>query len=104
MMGVCSIGRHARSEPNNKPFCYLWNQIASQNAIHSNHIAGNPVMKGLGAKLFNDSVKFEQDGRRFYQLFRNYLLGAALSEKWGTKFSLLTIVNSLNRNLEGRSH
>ncbi len=61
-------------------------------------------MKKLGAKLFRDSFDFERDGRRFYQLFRNYLLGAALSHKWDTKFSLLAIVNGLNSNLEGRSH
>jgi len=61
-------------------------------------------MKKLGAKLFKDSFNFEQDGRRFYQLFRNYLLGAAFSQRWGTKFYLLAIVNGMNRNLEGRSH
>lgn len=61
-------------------------------------------MKKLGAKLFRDSFNFEQDGRRFYQLFRNYLLGAALSQMWVTKFYLLAIVNVLNRNLEGCSH
>ena len=58
----------------------------------------------LNVKLFNDDFAFEQDGRRFYQLFRNYLLGVALSVKWNTSFSLLAIVNDLNRNLEGRSH
>lgn len=61
-------------------------------------------MTKLGVKLFKDSFDFDQDGRRFYQLFRNYLLGAALSQKWNTEFSLLTIVNSMNSNLEGRSH
>jgi hypothetical protein len=61
-------------------------------------------MRKLGTKLFRHSFNFEQDGRRFYQLFRNYLLGAALSQKWDTKFYLLAIVNSVNRNLEGRSH
>ena len=61
-------------------------------------------MNKLGPKLFRGSFNFEQDGRRFYQLFRNYLLGAALSQKWGTRFYLLAIVNSVNRSLEGRSH
>lgn len=61
-------------------------------------------MKKLGVKLFKDSFDFEQNGRRFYQLFRNYLLGAALSQKWGTRFYLLAVVNGVNRNLEGRSH
>ena len=61
-------------------------------------------MKKLGVKLFRDSFTFEQDGRRFYQLFRNYLLGAVLSNRWDTKFSLLAIVNGLNSNLKGRSH
>ncbi|MBI4284995.1 MAG: hypothetical protein HY670_03720 [Chloroflexi bacterium] len=61
-------------------------------------------MAKLSVKLLKDSFDFEQDGRRFYQLFRNYLLGAALSQKWDTEFSLLTIVNSLNSNLGGRSH
>ena len=58
----------------------------------------------LDVNLFSDSFNYEGDGNRFYQLFRNYLLGAALSLKWGTDFSLLAIVNSLNSNLEGRSH
>jgi len=58
----------------------------------------------LSADLFSDSFDFQRDGRRFYQLFRNYLLGEALSQRWGTHFSLLAIVNSLNRNLEGRKH
>lgn len=61
-------------------------------------------MAKLSVKLFRDSFDFEQNGRRFYQVFRNYLLGAALSQKWDTEFSLLTIVNSSNSNLEGRSH
>jgi hypothetical protein len=61
-------------------------------------------MARLGVKLFRDSFDFEPDGRRFYQLFRNYLLGAALSRKWNTEFSLLAIVSSSNSNLAGRSH
>jgi len=32
------------------------------------------------------------------------LLGAALSQKWNTEFSLLAIVSSSNSNLAGRSH
>jgi len=61
-------------------------------------------MKDLAVNLFSDSFDYQEDGNRFYQLFRNYLLGAALSLKWGTHFSLLVIVNSLNTNLEGRNH
>lgn len=61
-------------------------------------------MKELSANLFSGSFDYEKDGNRFYQLFRNYLLGAALSLKWNTSFSLLAIVNSLNSNLDGRSH
>ena len=61
-------------------------------------------MKELDVNLFSDSFDYEEDGNRFYQLFRNYLFGAALSLKWGTDFSLLAIVNSLNSNLEGRNH
>lgn len=61
-------------------------------------------MQKLGTKLFSDHFDFQQDGGRFYQLFRNYLLGAALSERWNAAFSLLAIVNGLNCNLEGRSH
>lgn len=61
-------------------------------------------MKYLGLKLFTDSFDYKHDGIRFYQLFRNYLLGAALALTWNTEFSLLTIVNRLNNNLEGRSH
>jgi hypothetical protein len=61
-------------------------------------------MKEQGFKLFNDSFDYEGDGNRFYQLFRNYVLGAALASKWNTEFSLLVIVNALNSNLEGRSH
>jgi len=58
----------------------------------------------LNVKLFNDDFTFDRDGRRFHQLFRNYLLGEALCLKWNTSFSLLAIVNNLNRNSEGRSH
>lgn len=61
-------------------------------------------MKDLGLKLFADSFNYEHDGNRFYQLFRNYLLGAALGLRWNTKFSLLAIVNGLNSNVERRSH
>ena len=61
-------------------------------------------MEERGFKLFTGSFEYDQDGNRFYQLFRNYLLGAALASRWNTKFSLLTIVNSLNSNLEGSSH
>ena len=55
-------------------------------------------------KLFADSFNYERDGNRFYQLFRNYLLGAAIASRWDTEFSLLAIVNALNSNREGRSH
>jgi len=55
-------------------------------------------------KLFANSFNYERDGNRFYQLFRNYLLGAALGSKWHAKFSLLAIVNEQNSNLKGRSH
>jgi hypothetical protein len=61
-------------------------------------------VKELDVDLFSVSFDFEKDGNRLYQLFRNYLLGAALSLKWGIDFSLLAIVNSLNTNLEGRNH
>lgn len=55
-------------------------------------------------KLFADSFNFSIDGNRFYQLFRNYLLGAALALRWNAHFSLLAIVNELNSNRNGRSH
>lgn len=55
-------------------------------------------------KLFADSFDYMRDGNRFYQLFRNYLLGAAIAARWDTEFSLLAIVNALNNNREGRSH
>jgi len=61
-------------------------------------------IKKQGFKLFNDTFEYERDGNRFYQLFRNYLLGAALALKWNTGFSLLAIVNDLNSNREGKSH
>lgn len=61
-------------------------------------------MNSLRLKLFADSFDYERHGNRFYQLFRNYLLGAALASRWQTKFSLLAIVNELNSNLEGQSH
>lgn len=61
-------------------------------------------MEKPGVKLFTDSFDYERDGNRFYQLFRNYLLGAALALRWRAKFSLLAIVNAVNCNLEGRSH
>lgn len=61
-------------------------------------------IKEYGFKLFNDSFDYERDGNRFCQLFRNYVLGAALASKWDTKFSLLALVNELNSNSGGRSH
>jgi hypothetical protein len=61
-------------------------------------------LKKQGLKLFNENFDYERDGNRFYQLFRNYLLGAALSIRWNTEFSLLTIVNEFNTNREGKSH
>lgn len=54
--------------------------------------------------LFNDTFDFEIDGNRCYQLFRNYLLGAVLSLKWGIDYSLVAIVNDRNSNLDGNSH
>ena len=62
------------------------------------------VEEERGEPLFLPSFDYEKDGNRFYQLFRNYLLGAGLSVKWEAEFSLLAIVNSLNCNLDGRSH
>ena len=61
-------------------------------------------MNRFSVRLFNDSFDFESGGNRFYQLFRNYLLGAALSQRWGVRFWLLAIVNSKNANLDGVSH
>ena len=61
-------------------------------------------MERFDVRLFNDSFDFESDGNRFYQLFRNYLLGAALSQRWKIKFWLLAIVNSKNTNLDGLPH
>jgi hypothetical protein len=62
------------------------------------------VEEQRGQALFCRAFDYEKDGNRFYQLFRNYLLGAALSLKWKSEFSLLAVVNSLNCNLDGRSH
>ena len=55
-------------------------------------------------RLFNDSFDFKSDGNRFCQLFRNYLLGAALSQRWRIQFWMLAIVNSKNTNLGGLPH
>jgi len=52
----------------------------------------------------NDSFDFKSDGNRFCQLFRNYLLGAALSQRWRIQFWMLAIVNSKNTNLGGLPH
>lgn len=82
------VSAWVRSGPRNRP-------------MRSDYLS---FMQKLGVKLFNDSFDFEQDGRRFYQLFRNYVLGAAFSQKWHTGFSVLAIVNSLNSNLKGRTH
>ena len=57
-----------------------------------------------GTTLFSDSFDYDKDANRVYQLFRNYVLGAALSKKWNAEFSLVAIVNSLNYNLHRRSH
>jgi hypothetical protein len=62
------------------------------------------VEEARGEPLFSPCFDYDNHGNRFYQLFRNYLLGAALSLKWRTAFSLLAIVNSLNSNLCGRRH
>jgi hypothetical protein len=61
-------------------------------------------IKEHGFRLFSDSFDYESDGNRFYQLFRNYVLGAALAAKWNTKFSLVALVNELNPNSGGKSH
>ena len=61
-------------------------------------------MNQFGGRLFNDSFDFEFDGNRFYQLFRNYLLGAALLQRWKVRFWLLAVVNAKNTNLDGVSH
>jgi len=61
-------------------------------------------MEKLRLKLFTGSFNYERDGNRFYQLFRNYLLGAALAMKWRAEFSLLAIVNANNYILDGGSH
>jgi hypothetical protein len=61
-------------------------------------------LESRGVRLFNDSFEFEKDGWRFHQLFRNYLFGAGLALEWNVGFSLVTVVNSMNRNLGGRSH
>src|SRR4030042_1361203 len=61
-------------------------------------------IKQQDLRLFNDSFDYWRDGNRFYQLFRNYMLGAALASKWDAQFLLVTIVNALNCNMEGRSH
>jgi len=58
----------------------------------------------LKLELFADSFHYECHGKRFYQLFRNYLMGATLALRWETQFSLVAIVNELNSNLEGYSH
>jgi hypothetical protein len=55
-------------------------------------------------RLFAGTFKYERDGNRFYQLFRNYVLGAALRSRWNTDFSLVAIVNSMNSNVGGKSH
>ena len=61
-------------------------------------------LERAGTTLFSHSFDYDKDANRVYQLFRNYILGAALSKKWNTQFSLMAIVNSLNCNLDGRSH
>lgn len=61
-------------------------------------------MDKCGFGLFNNSFDFDSDGNRFYQLFRNYLLGAAFSQWWRIKFWLLAVVNSKNTNLDGAPH
>ncbi len=55
-------------------------------------------MDSLRLKLFADSFDYKRHGNHFYQLFRNYLLGAAPASRWKAKFSLLAIVNELNSN------
>lgn len=61
-------------------------------------------MNALGISLFKDDFDYAGDGNRFYQLFRNYVLGAALSIRWNAQFSLVAIVNALNANVGGSPH
>jgi len=58
----------------------------------------------LEATPFKNVFDYNRDGNRFYQLFRNYLLGISLALRWKTRFSLLAIVNDFNTNINGRSH
>lgn len=47
---------------------------------------------------------FNIQGRRFYQLVRNYIVGSNLAEKLGKKFYLTALVNKDNKAISGLSH
>lgn len=53
-------------------------------------------------KKFVDS--FNVDGKRFYQLMRNYIIGSNLADVMNKKFYLVALVSSKNRAVSGLSH
>ena len=81
-----------------------WIRSGQNRPMRQNYRQFIEILGNRGVRLFNDSFDFERDGRRFYQLFRNYLFGAGLALKWNVSFSLVALVNSMNQNLNGKSH
>ncbi|MDD5546406.1 MAG: hypothetical protein PHO67_04515 [Candidatus Omnitrophica bacterium] len=47
---------------------------------------------------------FDLQGRRFYQLVRNYIIGSSFAEKLNKKFYLTTLVSKDNKAISGLSH
>ena len=59
-------------------------------------------LDGLFTQDFIDD--FGREGKRFYQLVRNYVIGNKLAEAWKLDFQLCALVNRLNRAKNGNSH
>jgi len=53
-------------------------------------------------KSFTDD--FDVQGRRFYQLVRNYIVGSNFAEKLNKKFYLTALVSKNNKAISGLSH
>ncbi len=57
-------------------------------------------------QYFNSSFieNFSVEGRRFYQLLRNFIIGQTFADSLKKQFHLVALVNSQNKNKSGLSH
>jgi hypothetical protein len=59
-------------------------------------------LNGLFTQDFIDN--FTSEGKRFYQLMRNYVIGHKLARVWNLDFYLCALVNGLNHAKNGNSY